>query len=357
MKKQYLLLIPAMLCLAGCNNDKDVTAINVSVLPKVTYKSGEKLDLTGLKVEASLSDGSKKNVSTFTTDADTEKTLRVGKEEVKISYSEGEKRFETSFDVTVNTYFHVDYAAAKANYTDPITISPMDGVTIDNTNHIITFAPAVEKTEYEISGYYKGQLKNTVKNTTFKLNNAYIENDNGVSVIYADIKTNVSFASETTSYLVMTGKNDDYKAAYQVNKKNIEIGGSGTGYFVSTDTQVVKGDEIEVKGSGKFYFEGCSEESVINCNTFIVGEEKAFEMFVSNGKNGIKADEGIDISSGTFNFADNGTALKVDVSEDPQNDYKIVIDGGTFKSHLNDNWQSSAENCYEVYNGFEVEVF
>lgn len=233
----------------------------------------------------------------------------------------------------------------------------MDGVTIDNENNIITFAPDAEKTTYTISGFYKGQLRNTVKNTEFVLSNAYIENEKGISCIYGTAKTCISMAKNTTNYLICEGNDltEFYSATVQVDKKNLEIGGSGTGYIVANETRTIKCDECKIKGSGNFYFEGNQNESAINCNTFLVEEEKTFNAYISNGKNGIKADEGISISSGTFYFCDNATAMKTDISEIVGENYKINLLNGTFYNHLNKEWVSCGEDCYTKTDSVTIE--
>lgn len=95
----------------------------------------------------------------------------------------------------------------------------------------------------------------------------------------------------------------------------------------------IKSKKIVIKGSGNYYFSGTKDGSAINCNSFAVEENKHdFTIYCENSKNGIKADESIEISSGTFYFNNNNKDLKVDAikEEDKKSDkkYGIFITGG-----------------------------
>ena len=68
---------------------------------------------------------------------------------------------------------------ARSKYSNSIKIEPMDGgVKIERNT--ITFSPKKEGTTYLISGYFDGQIINKTKNTVLKLNNAFLENHNGL---------------------------------------------------------------------------------------------------------------------------------------------------------------------------------
>ncbi len=220
------------------------------------------------------------------------------------------------------------------------SISPDNGTWIEE-NGVITFSPESEKTEYIISGTYEGQLKNTVKGTVFKLDGFEITNENGPA-IYGELKTEVS-ATENSENSI-TGAGD---AAF-LCEKGVEIGGSGKLNFKGTGKHGIKGSSVEVKGSGTFTVEGTADGSAINCNEFQVKEDKAFTLNLLNSKNGIKADNTIEIASGSFNFTDCKTCLKTDTSEDdPENDHYIKLSGGTFTASGQKNFYSTEDKGYD----------
>ena len=220
------------------------------------------------------------------------------------------------------------------------TISPDDGTWVEKDG-VITFSPEDEKTEYTISGTYKGQLKNTVKGTKFILSGFTITNDDGPA-IYGELKTEVSAEKETENSI--TGAGD---AAF-LCEKGIEIGGSGKLSITGTEKHGVKGSSVEVKGSGEFTVEGTADGSAINCNEFEVAEEKSFTLNLKNAKNGIKADNTIEIKSGNFNFTDCQTCLKTDTSaDDPENDHYIKLSGGTFTSSGEKKFYSTEDKGYD----------
>lgn len=224
--------------------------------------------------------------------------------------------------------------------TKSYTIIPDDG-TWTETDGVITFAPAEEKTEYTISGTYTGQLKNTVKGTKITLNGFTITND-AAPAIYGELKTEISAAEGTENFI--TGAGD---AAF-LCEKAIEIGGSGTVTIKGTEKHGVKGGDITVKGSGTYTVEGTADGSAINCNNFEVKEEKTFTLNIQNSKNGIKADETITIASGTFNITDCNTALKTDTSKDDDTvDHFIKLLGGTFTSNAK-KFYSTENDAYDA---------
>ncbi len=77
-----------------------LTGIKITNPDKTTYKKGEKLDLTGLKVEAVYSDGPNKPITDYEIDSDVEEgeiLEDVGEKEITIKYQE----MEDSFIITV----------------------------------------------------------------------------------------------------------------------------------------------------------------------------------------------------------------------------------------------------------------
>lgn len=221
--------------------------------------------------------------------------------------------------------------------TPAYTITAPEGlentITIDEAAGTITLEPEAEKTEYTISGKFEGQIINKTKGTVLVLNGATLENKNGKAAVYGELKTELKAAKDTVNAITVIGEGDG-KAAVHCEKA-VEIGGSGTLTISCENAHGVKASKVELKGSGTFTFDGGADSSAINCNEFIVETEKTFTANLKSSKNGIKADETIEIASGTFNFSDiSKTALKTDtLKDDDANDPKnhwIKITGGTF---------------------------
>jgi hypothetical protein len=219
--------------------------------------------------------------------------------------------------------------AAKSKYTGSIKIEPMDGgVKIEKNK--ITFAPKKEGKTYLISGYFNGQLINKTKNTVLKLNNAFLENQNGQSTIYGEAKIELSSTEGSVNYIVISGSNEKKVAAVH-SKKNLELGGSGTVYVKGDTYHAVKGDDVKLKGSGTWYLQSTKEGSGINCKNFIVEKDKSFNAWIIESKNAIKADFTIKIESGNFFMFNNATALKTDTKkDDPKSPHFILLNGGKF---------------------------
>lgn len=221
--------------------------------------------------------------------------------------------------------------------TPAYTITAPEGlentITIDETAGTITLKPEAEDIEYTISGTFEGQIINKTKGTVLVLNGATLENKNGKAAVYGELKTELKAAKDTVNTITVTGEGDA-KAAVHCEKA-VEIGGSGTLTISCENAHGVKASKVELKGSGTFTFDGGADSSAINCNEFGVKADKSFTANLKDSKNGIKADETIEIASGTFNFTNiTKTALKTDTSKDDAEnnpkDHWIKITGGTF---------------------------
>ena len=206
-------------------------------------------------------------------------------------------------------------------------------ITIDETAGTITLKPEAEDIEYTISGTFEGQIINKTKGTVLVLNGATLENKNGKAAVYGELKTELKAAKDTVNTITVTGEGDA-KAAVHCEKA-VEIGGSGALTISCENAHGVKASKVELKGSGTFTFDGGADSSAINCNEFGVKADKSFTANLKDSKNGIKADETIEIASGTFNFTNiTKAALKTDTSKDDDanapKDHWIKITGGTF---------------------------
>ena len=224
-------------------------------------------------------------------------------------------------------------------------------ITIDEEAGTITLEPADEKIEYTITGEFEGQIINKTKGTVLILDNANLTNKNGKAVIYGELKTEIKFEKDSTNTIAVTGTADKtYGKAAVLCEERIEIGGSGSCTITCENGHGVKGDEVELKGSGNYVF-GPVKDSAINCNDFEVKADKSFTATLKDSKNGIKADNTISIASGTFKFENiTKVALKTDTSADDiegkTKEHKITLKGGVFTFTKCGTKYSTEENAF-----------
>ena len=229
--------------------------------------------------------------------------------------------------------------------TPAYTITAPEGkestITISEDGKTIILTPAEEKVEYTITGDFEGQIINKTKGTVIVLKNANLKNTEGKAAIYGELKTEIKAEKDTTNTITVTGAADaTYGKAAFLCEKAIEIGGAGSVTISCENGHGVKGSKVELKGSGTFVFDGGSDSSAVNCNEFIVendkdGKPRTFTATFKDAKNGIKADETITIACGTFKFENiKKVALKTDTSADDAEgvikEHKITLDGGSF---------------------------
>ncbi|MBE6353207.1 carbohydrate-binding domain-containing protein [Treponema sp.] len=241
------------------------------------------------------------------------------------------------------------FSQDKKNYGE-FKIIPSDS-SVKIEKNTVSLCPKKEGAEYIISGYFNGQIINKTKNTVLKLNNAFIENTNGQPAVYGEAKTEISSVEKSVNYIIASGSSGSKTAAVQC-KKNLEIGGKGTLYVSGKTYHAVKADDVKLKGSGTYHFEGTKDGSAINCKTFTVEKGKTFSAYLSNSKNGIKADKTIFIDSGNFFISNNETAFKTDTKEDDASSvHEIKITGGVFKLQKNNTLFSTEKNGYKKTGG------
>ncbi len=234
-------------------------------------------------------------------------------------------------------------AAEETPETPAYTITAPDGkegtITISEDGKTITLQPEETDVEYKITGEFEGQIINKTKGTIITLNNAKLKNTEGKAVIYGELKTEIKIKKDSTNTITVTGQADEtYGKAAVLCEKAIEIGGSGACTISCENGHGVKGSKIELKGSGTYTFDGGDDSSGLNCNSFTVKQDeekpRTFTAIFKDSKNGIKADETIEIGAGTFDFKNiTGTALKTDKKDkkgaEPADHY-IHLTGGTF---------------------------
>lgn len=232
---------------------------------------------------------------------------------------------------------------SEAEETPAYTITAQEGyentITVDEEAGTITLAPAEEKIEYTITGDFEGQIINKTEGTVIILKNANLKNSEGKPVILGELKTEIKSEEETENTISATGIGENDKWGALHCEKGLKIGGSGKCTISNENAHGVKASKVELKGSGNFIFDGGDDSSGINCNKFTVendknGNPRTFTATFKDSKNGIKADETIEIECGTFDFKNiTGTALKTDKKDkkgaEPADHY-IHLTGGTF---------------------------
>ncbi len=222
----------------------------------------------------------------------------------------------------------IEIDGARRNYGRTLTITPSDR-TVTIAEDRIVIAPKKEDVTYTISGYFNGQIVSRTKNTVLKFNNAFIENDKGLPAVHCEAKTEISTTAGTVNYVVSSGESKEKTAAIH-GRKDMALGGSGTLYAVGRVYHGIKADDVKIKGSGTFYLQGTDKGSALNCRSLTVEKDKTFKAYFLNSKNGVKADDGILIQSGSFFMQNLGTAFKTDTKEDdPKTSHFIRISGGT----------------------------
>jgi len=222
----------------------------------------------------------------------------------------------------------IDAESVKALFNKKISIEPMDDVKISGNK--ITLSPHSEGTTYTISGYFDGQITVNTKNTILKLKDAYLENSSGKEAVIAKAKTEISTGKDSTNYIVSRGRGFSKKAALEA-KRTLVFGGSGTLFVKGSVCHAVEAEDVKIKGSGVFYFEGTKRGSALTCQSLEVEKDKNFSAFFLNSKNGIKADQSILINSGNFHVYSNKFAFKTDTKDNaPKKTHSIKLLGGFF---------------------------
>ncbi|MCQ2584001.1 MAG: carbohydrate-binding domain-containing protein [Treponema sp.] len=184
-------------------------------------------------------------------------------------------------------------------------------------------APAQEngdpyEPEYTLSGDFEGQIVTTTKGTVLKLNGANLSNKDA-PVISAPLKVEIKTLKDTENTITTTGtKDENNKTGAITGEKKVEIGGAGLLTVSGNVKHGIRGNEVEIKGSGTITVSATDVGSAINCNKFTVealnkdDEPHSFTANLKDSSNGVKADKSISIGSGTFKLSNLKTGFKTD---------------------------------------------
>lgn len=188
------------------------------------------------------------------------------------------------------------------------------------------------KPEFTLSGTFNGKIVNKTKGTILNLNGVTLSNTDAPA-IYGEKKIELSAKKGTTNTITTSGT-PATKTAAVLCKKAIEIGGSGNLVIKTNICHGIKGGDIKIKGSLNLTIDGDEttppDASAINCTTFFVDSGKTFTAQLKNFKHAIKADETIDINSGSVDLTNIEVAFKTDKKEDGGiADNHIIIKGAT----------------------------
>ena len=160
--------------------EKTLSKIEITTAPtRTTYTEGEKFDKAGMKVTATYSDGTTKEVTDYTyTPAGELKTTDTA---ITVSYKEGEKTVEAKYTITVKAKppvaqktlesIKVTTAPTRTTYTEgekfdkagmKVTATYSDGTTKEVTDYTYTPAGELKTTDTAITVSYKeGEVTKT----------------------------------------------------------------------------------------------------------------------------------------------------------------------------------------------------
>ena len=238
-----------------------LSGISVKTAPdKVDYTEGESFDKTGMVIEATYSDSSKKNVTTYTytpTGA-----LTTSDTEVTISYTEGGVTKTCTQAITVN-------AAPPA----PVTLS---GISVKTAPDKVDYTEgeSFDKTGMVIEATYSDSSKKNVTTYTYTPTGALTTSDTEVTISYTEggvtktctqtIVVNAHWTYTgggvtTYSITVKSAKNGDVTASHKSASKGTTVTltvDPDKGYVLDTLT-VLDGKDKEIKlteKNGKYTF-------------------------------------------------------------------------------------------------------
>ena len=332
-------------------NKKSLSKIDVTTQPsKTTYIEGQNFDKTGMKVTATYSNGTSKEVTNYTiTDGD---NLTVGKTTVAVSYTEEEVTKTTTVSITVNkkslSKIDVTTQPSKTTYIEgqnfdkagmKVTATYSDGTSKEVTNYTITDGNnlTVGKTSVTVSYTEEGVTKTTtvpitvnkkslskIDVTTQPSKITYIE---GQNFDKTDMKVTATYnngtTKEVTNYTITDGNN------LTVGKTSVTVSYTEDGITKTTTVQITvtakQTDKLtvefnqynEVDNNDRKYLCNISPETTL---------EKMKENITTNGT--IKVYSNNKEITGSKDLVT--TSMKLEISlDDEKLELTIVVKGDT----------------------------
>ena len=186
-----------------------LTGISVKTAPdKVTYNEGDSFDKTGMVIEATYSDSSKKNVTTYTytpTGA-----LTTANTTISISYTEGSVTKTCTQAITVNAVM-------------PLTPVTLTGITVKTTPTKVTYneGESFDKTGMVIEATYSDSSKKDVTTYTYTPTGALTTANTTISISYTE-GSETKTCTQAITVNAAPPAPTEYTITFNVN------GGSGT---------------------------------------------------------------------------------------------------------------------------------
>jgi len=232
-----------------------LTEINVTTMPQTTYIEGDTLDLTGMVVTATYSDGSSKPVTGYTTDPVDGVLLGVtGDHQIDVSYTED--------GVTKTCYFNVRVSNAPVTFI--ILIANGTTNTVTTTALTLTFDRAISGLSTDnitLTGATKGMLSGTGAVYTLGISGTWAEGANvtvavaspdGYTITPTSLSTTVHRAGVTVTFKpnttddnvagpTPTDKQVTYDAIYGTLATISRIGFTFSGWYLNAE---YTGDEV-----------------------------------------------------------------------------------------------------------------
>ena len=213
-----------------------LTGISVKTAPtKVTYTEGESFDKTGMVIEATYSDSTKKDVTTYTytpTGA-----LTTSDSTITISYTEGSVTKTCTQTITVN-------AAPPA----PVTLT---GISVKTAPSKVTYTEGenFDKTGMVIEATYSDSTKKDVTTYTYAPTAALTTSDTTITISYTEDGVTKTCTQTITVNAVTPPAPTEYTITFNVN------GGSGTIPPQTTSGQKLSSLPTATR-SGSYSFDG-----------------------------------------------------------------------------------------------------
>ena len=222
---------------AGTSTPVTLSSISVKTAPtKVTYTEGESFDKTGMVIEATYSDSTKKDVTTYTytpTGA-----LTTSDTTITISYTEGSETKTCTQAITVNA-------------VTPPAPATLTGIAVKTAPTKVTYneGESFDKTGMVIEATYNDGSKKDVTTYTYTPTGALTTANTAITISYTEGSETKTCTQAITVNAVTPPAPTEYTITFNVN------GGSGTIPSQTTSGQKLSSLPTATR-SGSYSFDG-----------------------------------------------------------------------------------------------------